>query len=48
MLKDQNLANDDLKKKLQACETKPQPKPVAKKTAPKSAKKKPAKSKKTH
>ncbi len=50
MLKDQSQVNDDLKKKLQACETKPKPKakPVAKKAAPKSAKKKSSKSKKTY
>jgi Tfp pilus assembly protein PilO len=48
MLKDQNQANDECKKKLQACESKPAPRPVAKKAAPKTAKKKPAKSKKTH
>jgi Tfp pilus assembly protein PilO len=47
MLKEQNQINDDLKKKLQVCETKPIPKPVAKKTTPKSAAKK-SKSKKTH
>ena len=46
MLKEQNQINDDLKKKLQICETKPVPKPAAKKTASKSAGKKP-KSKKT-
>ena len=31
MLKEQNQINDDLKKKLQICETKPVPKPAAKK-----------------
>jgi Tfp pilus assembly protein PilO len=46
MLKEQNQINDDLKKKLQVCETKPIPKPVAKKTTSKSATKK-SKSKKT-
>src|SRR3990172_8567765 len=40
MLKDQNQMSDDLKNKLQACESRPKPKPVAKKTAAKSAKKK--------
>ena len=35
MLKEQNQINDDLKKKLQVCETKPIPKPVAKKTTSK-------------
>ena len=45
MLKEQNQINDDLKKKLQICETKPVPKPAAKKATPK----KPAKKKtKTH
>jgi Tfp pilus assembly protein PilO len=48
MLKEQNQINDDLKKKLQVCETKPIPKPVAKKTTSKSATKKSSKSKKTH
>ena len=48
MLKDQNQANDECKKKLQACESKPAPKHAAKKTAPKTVKKKPVKSKKTH
>ena len=47
MLKEQNQINDDLKKKLQVCETKPVPKPAAKKTTSKSAKKKSSKSKKT-
>ena len=49
MLKDENQMNDDLKKKLQLCESKPQPKPkpVAKKTTSKSAPKKSSKSKKT-
>jgi DNA gyrase/topoisomerase IV subunit A len=48
MLKDQNQMNDDLKKKLQLCESKPKPAPVAKKTTPKkSAPKKSSKSKKT-
>lgn len=49
MLKDQNQVNDDLKKKLQLCDSKPKPtpKPVAKKATPKSAKKKSSKSKKT-
>jgi Tfp pilus assembly protein PilO len=47
MLKEQNQINDDLKKKLQVCETKPIPKPVAKKTTSKSATKKSSKSKKT-
>lgn len=52
MLKDQNLVNDDLKNKLQLCESRPKPKPVvnkpvAKKTTPKSSGKK-SKSKKTH
>jgi septal ring factor EnvC (AmiA/AmiB activator) len=47
MLKEQNQINDDLKKKLQICETKPVPKPAAKKTTSKSAAKK-SKSKKTH
>ena len=48
MLKDLNLSNDDLKKKLQLCETKPKAKakPVSKKTASKSAPKKASKSKK--
>jgi Tfp pilus assembly protein PilO len=46
MLKEQNQINDDLKKKLQVCETKPIPKTAAKKT--KSATKKSSKSKKTH
>lgn len=35
MLKDQNQINDDLKKKLFQCESKPKPKPVVKKAAPK-------------
>ncbi|MGC2048417.1 MAG: hypothetical protein WA635_07390 [Gallionella sp.] len=48
MLKEQNQINDDLKKKLQVCETKPIPKPVAKKTTSKNATKKSSKSKKTH
>ncbi len=47
LLKDQSLMNDDLKKKLQICESRPMPKPAAKKPAVKSAKKKPSKSKKT-
>jgi Tfp pilus assembly protein PilO len=47
MLKDQSQVNDDLKKKLQLCESKPKPKPVAKKTTSKSVKKKSSKSKKT-
>jgi hypothetical protein len=46
MLKEQNQINDDLKKKLQICETKPIPKPAAKKTTSKSAAKK-SKPKKT-
>ncbi len=36
MLKDQNQMNDDLKKKLQLCESQPKAKPVAKKTASKN------------
>jgi uncharacterized membrane protein affecting hemolysin expression len=40
MLKEQNQINDDLKKKLQICETKPAPKPAVKKTAPKKSTKK--------
>jgi regulator of replication initiation timing len=47
MLKDQNFINDDLKKKLQFCESKPKPKPVAKKAPSKTAPKKSTKSKKT-
>jgi hypothetical protein len=47
MLKDQNQMNDDLKKKLQLCESKPKPKPVVKKTTSKTATKKSSKSKKT-
>jgi regulatory protein YycI of two-component signal transduction system YycFG len=48
MVKEQNQSNDDLKKKLQVCESKPIAKPVAKKTTPKkSAAKKSSKSKKT-
>ena len=47
MVKEQNQSNDDLKKKLQVCETKPIAKPVAKKTASKTATKKSSKSKKT-
>jgi len=47
MLKDQGLMNDDLKKKLQVCESRPKPKPVVKKTASKSTTKKSSKSKKT-
>ena len=48
MLKDQNQVNDDLKKKLQQCESKPKPKPAAvKKTAPKKSATKKSKSKKT-
>ena len=43
MLKEQNQINDDLKKKLQICETKPVPKPVVKKTTSKKT----TKSKKT-
>jgi len=48
MVKDQNVMIDDLKKKVQACESKPKAKPAVKKKAapPKSAPKKPAKSKK--
>jgi len=48
MLKDQNLINDDLKRKLQSCETKLHSKPVAKKqvTSKKSSKKISSKSKK--
>lgn len=48
MMKEQNFINDDLRKKLQACESRPKPKPVVKKTATKSTKKKSSKSKKTH
>jgi Tfp pilus assembly protein PilO len=44
MLKEQNQINDDLKNKLQACETKPKAKPVATK---KTTSKKSTKSKKT-
>src|SRR5512135_2697271 len=40
MLKEQNQINDDLKKKLQICETKPVPKPAAKKPTPKKPVKK--------
>jgi len=47
MLKEQNQINDDLKNKLQVCESKPKAKPVAKKTTSKSATKKSSKSKKT-
>jgi regulatory protein YycI of two-component signal transduction system YycFG len=47
MLKEQNQSNDDLKKKLQLCESKPAPKPVAKKAKAKTATKKSSKSKKT-
>jgi Tfp pilus assembly protein PilO len=48
MLKDQNQMNDDLKNKLQACESRPKPKPVVvKKTVAKSTAKKSSKSKKT-
>ncbi len=46
MLKDQNQSNDELKKKLEVCETKPKPKPVAKKTPKKTAPKKSSKAKK--
>ena len=48
MLKDQNQSNDELKKKLEVCETtKPKPKPVVKKTvAKKKATKKSSKAKK--
>jgi len=48
MLRDQGQMNDELKKKLQMCESKPKPRPIAKKTTSKSATKKSAKSKKTH
>jgi regulatory protein YycI of two-component signal transduction system YycFG len=44
MLKDQNQSNDELKKKLEVCETKP--KPVAKKTPKKTVTKKSSKAKK--
>jgi Tfp pilus assembly protein PilO len=37
MLKDQNQINDDIKKKLQACESKPKAKSVSKKSAAKSS-----------
>jgi uncharacterized protein YdcH (DUF465 family) len=47
MLKDQNQMNEDIKNKLQACETRPKPKPVVKKTVTKSTAKKSSKSKKT-
>ena len=47
MLRVQNQDNDDCKKKLQACESRPKPKPVVKKAAPKSVTKKSSKSKKT-
>ena len=41
MLKEQNLINDELKKKVQICESKPKAKPAAKKAAaPKKAAKK--------
>ena len=41
MLKEQNLINDELKKKVQICESKPKAKPAAKKTTtPKKAAKK--------
>lgn len=40
MLKEQNLINDELKKKVQICESRPKAKPAAKKTA---ASKKPLK-----
>jgi hypothetical protein len=43
MLKEQNQINDDLKNKLQVCESKPKAKPVAKKTTSKKS----TKSKKT-
>jgi len=43
MLKEQNQINDDLKNKLQACESKPKAKPAAKKTTHKKS----TKSKKT-
>jgi Tfp pilus assembly protein PilO len=43
MLREQNIVNDDLKKKLQLCESKPKPKPVVKKTPAKKS----SKSKKT-
>jgi regulatory protein YycI of two-component signal transduction system YycFG len=46
MLKDQNQSNDELKKKLEVCETKPKPKPVAAKTSKKTATKKSSKAKK--
>jgi hypothetical protein len=49
LLKDQNVMIDDLKKKVQACESKPKAKPAAKKkaAASKNAPKKSTKSKKT-
>ena len=47
MLKEQNQINDDLKNKLQLCETKLKTKPVAKKATSKTATKKSSKSKKT-
>jgi Tfp pilus assembly protein PilO len=45
MLNDQNQINDDLKKKLEVCESKPvlKPKPAAKKPASKKSKKRAAK-----
>lgn len=47
MLKEQSLINDDLKKKVQICESRPKAKPAAKKAvAPKKAAKKSTKSKK--
>jgi len=39
MLKDQNQINDELKKKVQICESKPKAKPAAKKAAAKTTKK---------
>jgi hypothetical protein len=46
MLKEQSLINDDLKKKVQICESRPKPKPAAKKSAAPAKTKKTAKSKK--
>jgi len=46
MLKDQNQSSDELKKKLEVCETKPKPKPVVKKTPKKTVPKKSSKTKK--